>query len=426
MEVFSMKKLIVLLLCLASIMPIFAAGSKEEAQPATSNTTELKFWVRTNDSFIDEQVATFMAQNPEIKVTVEAVGSGYGDLRKKFSLGMQGGELPDLSIAGWSGIGSLYDAEAIVDIATIPGNEALMSDIVESFSGRCRYNGAIVAVPYQSSAPVVYYNKAILDKAGVEVPRTFAELTEAAKKCVEKDSSGNTVVYGFNTPTDTNWYIIPAVYNFGGTFFDEKGDIIVDTDAAYEVYKWWDSLVKDGIMPPNQHKTAQEDFANGMLAFYMTSCASYTELKTAAQAHGFEIGIMKFPSYKNSIVNLGGNGLIVFTKDAKKQAACAKLIAFLLDSAQLKTVVDKGFLPVTNSMLNSEYLKNLVASDPNMQVIYDQVSDIGIFIQHPAYSKTTSELAAIASEIESYPDSDIKSLLKASQAVIDEYMLDYK
>jgi len=411
------------------VMSLFAAGSQEtvaKTETKAAGPVELKFWVRTNDSFIDAQVAKFMAENPDIKVTVEAVGAGYGDLRKKFTLGIQGGELPDMAIAGWSGIGTLYDAGAIVDIATIPGNEALMSDIVGSFSGRCRYNGAVVAVPYQCSAPVVYYNKTLLQKAGVAVPSTFAELTEAAAKCVQKDKNGNTTVYGLNTAADTNWYIIPAIYNFGGTFFDDKGNININTEAALEVYKWWDDVVKRGIMPANQHKTAEEDFANGTLAFYFTSCASYGEIKPAAKAHGFEAGIMKFPSYKNHIINLGGNGLIVFTKDATKQAACAKLMAFLLNAPQLRAVVDKGFLPVTNSMLNSDYVKQLIADDANMKVIYDQVADIGIFIQHPAYAKTTTELATIASKIESYPDSDIKSLLKASQDVINDYMADYK
>lgn len=424
-----MKKVITVLLCMTIVMSLFAAGSPEVmAKPEVKATgpVNLKFWVRTNDSFVEAQVAQFMTENPDINVTVEAVGSGYGDLRKKFSLGIQGGELPDMSIAGWSGIGTLYDAGAIVDIATIPGNEALMSDMVESFSGRCRYNGAIVAVPYQCSAPVVYYNKTLLKEAGVQVPRTFAELTEAAAKCVKKDKDGNTSVYGLNTASDTNWYIIPAVYNFGGSFFDSEGNIDINTEAALEVYRWWDDVVKRGIMPANQHKTSEEDFINGRLAFYFTSCASYGEIKAAVQSHGFEVGIMKFPSYKNSIINLGGNGIIVFTKDKAKQTACAKLIAFLLDAPQLKAVVDKGFLPVTNSMLNSDYVKELIAGDDNMKVIYEQVSDIGIFIQHPAYSKTTSELAAIASKIESYPDSDINALLETSQKEIDDYMADYK
>lgn len=421
-----MKKLFVLLLCLLTLSSVMATGAKEQAVEEENGPIELLFWIRTSDSFVNDQAAKYMELNPNVKIEVEAVGAGYADLRKKFNLGIQSGELPDISVAGWSGIGTLYDAGAIVDIAKINGNEALMSDIVESFTKRCRYEGAIVAVPYQCSAPVLFYNKTLLNETGLEVPQTFEELKQVAAACVKKDASGNTTIYGFNTPSDTNWYIIPAIYNFGGSYFNEKGDLVLNSEATAEVFKWWQSMVVEGIMPPNQHKSAADDFANGRVAFIFSSCGSYANLKETMEANGYEIGIAKFPGYKDRIVNLGGNGIIMFTKDAKKQAAAADFINFLLQPEQLQVVVDKGYLPVTNSMLNSSYVKELIATDDNIKTVYDQVDDIGIFIQHAAYSTSTTELANIASAVETYgKDADIKSLLEASQNTIDEFMADY-
>ena len=421
-----MKKILMLLVCLTVMFSVMAAGA-QEAEVASNEPVELLFWVRTGDSFVTDQAAKYMELHPEVKIVVEAVGSGYGDLRKKFTLGIQSGDLPDISIAGWSGMGTLYDAGAIVDISTIPGNEELMSDLVSSFSSRCKYKGAMIAVPYQCSSPVLYYNKTLLEEAGATVPTTFAELKEAAAKCVKKDANGTTTVYGFNTPSDTNWYLIPSIYNFGGDYFDANGDIDLDTEAAYEVFSWWQEMVVDGIMPANQHKTAEEDFANGSVAFIFDSCGAYANLKKNMEANGYEVGVAKFPSYKNQVVNLGGNGIIMFTKDEKKQAAAAEFIAYLLQPEQLQTVVDKGYLPVTNSALESDYVKNLIAEDENVKVVYDQVEDIGIFIQHAAYSTSTSELAKIASAIETYgKDANIKELLTASQKVIDDYMAEYK
>lgn len=413
-----MKKLLAVLLCLSMLLPLTAL--------AESESVELTFWIRTGDAFLEDQVAAYMAANPQVKITLEPVGSSYGDLRTKFSLGIQSGELPDISIAGWSGIGTLYDAGAIVDIASLEGSGEVMSDVIETFAQRCLYKDATIAIPYQVSSPVMYYNKTMLDAAGIAVPNTFDELKEAAAACVQKNDAGETTVYGFTTASDINWYICPMIYNFGGSFFDEEGNVTLTTDAHLKLYTWWADMVKIGALAPNQHATAQEDFCNGAVAFMFHSCASYRTIKEAV-GDAFELGVAYFPGQESQQVNMGGNGIIMFTRDEARQQAALDLIAYLLQPEQLSHVVENsGYLPISRSLLNSDLIAQRIAGDANLGVIYDQVNRMSVFIQHAAYSTATAELTGIASEIEAYPDADIMALLEESQAVIDEYMADYE
>ncbi|MEG0270826.1 MAG: extracellular solute-binding protein [Clostridia bacterium] len=411
-----MKKLLAAVLCLCLMLPLAALAADEPI--------ELNFWIRTSDAFLEEYVGQYMQEHPNVKVNVSQVGSGYGELRTKFNLGITSGELPDLSIAGFSGMGVLYDADAIVDVSKADQAGAL-SDIVETFASRCRYKDAVIAVPYQVSCPVMYYNKTLLEKLGATVPQTFTELMATAQKAVEKDASGTTKVYGFNTAADINWYVCAMIYNFGGSFFDENGNIKIDTDTTKALYTWWADMVQKGIMPANQHETAQDDFSNGTLLCYFDSCAAYAQIQKNT-GDKFDVGVAFFPGEESQSVNLGGNGIVVFTHDEKKQKAALELISYLLAPERMEVIVDKGFLPVTNAMLNSEYTAGKIAADENMRFIYDQVQNISIFIQHPAYAKTTGELTAIASEIEADSSADIMALLEESQAVIDEFMSSYQ
>ena len=412
-----MKKTLVLFLCLCMLIPTMSF--------ATDEAVELTFWIRTSDAFVEDQIAAYMVDHPNVKINVEAVGAGYGDLRTKFSLGLQGEDLPDMSIAGWSGIGTLYDAGAIVDIQTIPGWEGIACDLVDVFSQRCLYKDAVVAIPYQVSAPVMFYNKTMLETKNLTVPTTFTELMETAEKCVEKDETGSTTVYGFNTADDINWYLIPMIYCFGGSFNDEEDNCQLNTEATQKVYAWWAEMVNKGILPANQHDTSKEDFANGYTAFYFTSCASYADL-AATVGDNFEMGVALFPQQDTQQVNLGGNGIIIFTKDEAKQKAILDLAAYLIQPQQLQAVVDKGYLPVSKSTLASDYVADKVANDANIQVIYDQVNYITVFIQHPAYSKATSLMKTLASDIEADPGADIQALIAEMQQEIDEYMEDYQ
>lgn len=410
-----MKKLFALLLCLCLMLPLAAMGEAE--------TVELRFWIRTGDSFVKDYVDQYMQENPNVKVTVEEAGSGYGDLRTKFNLGLTSGELPDLSIAGFSGMGTLYDAGAIIDVSKADAAGTL-ADIVETFSTRCLYKDAVIAVPYQVSCPVMYYNKDLLAKTGDAVPETFTQLMATAEKAVEKDGNGNTTVYGFNTASDINWYLCAMIYEFGGSFFDEEGNVKLNTETTQNMFAWWAEMAQKGILPANQHQTAEDDFCNGSTLFYCTSCASYGTIKEAV-GDKFELGVAYFPGEVSQQVNQGGNGILVFTKDEKKQQVALDLIKYLLEPERMEVVVDKGFLPVTNAVLNGDYVAQKAQEDPNYGVLYSQVNNISVFIQHPAYSTATGELKNIASELEAYPDSDIMELLNESQQVIDEFMENY-
>ncbi len=85
----------------------------------------------------------------------------------------------------------------------------------------------------------LFYNKRLLKQAGVEVPKTFAELTAAAKQI--KDKTGATALY---LRGDDPYWFLPYLYGEGGDLVDARDKVVtIDDDAGVKAFKAVKDLV---------------------------------------------------------------------------------------------------------------------------------------------------------------------------------------
>ena len=412
-----MKKVLSMVMALCLMLAACGAALAEE-------TVTLDFWVRTSDDFTEE-IAAFEAANPRVKINQVQVGENYDDLVAKYNAAIAANNLPQVGIVGQRhGIPQFYDAGKLIPIENYMSAEE-QADVIEGFWTRYTYQGVRLAVPYQSSMPMMYYNATMLEELGLTVPKTFSELEETAKKAVKDvNGDGTTDVFGLNFAADTPWYIQPLVWNFGGTIIDAEGNVNVDTPEMLEVLTRLGGLVRDGVMPANQHATGQTDFTNGSVLFYFTSCASKSNIEKAV-GENFEYNMAFFPAEKTLNVCVGGNGLAIFASDEARQEASWKFIQYLISpEAMAKSSLTRGYMPFTKAQFASELIQQRL-EDPIWKTVLDQVEYIQGQNIHPADSTIWNELMALLSEVEANPDMDIAAALKDLQAEVDEFMMLY-
>lgn len=148
------------LLVLSLWLPVLAEGEQKE----------LIFWTRINDTF-EEEIAAFETLHPDVKVTRVGVGSSYDDLVTKYIAAAVSGELPHVGLLSQRyGIPQIYDAGVLVPIEKFMSEEE-QNDIMAAYWERYTYNGERVAVPFQSSMPVLYVNKALRRRRASRRPR---------------------------------------------------------------------------------------------------------------------------------------------------------------------------------------------------------------------------------------------------------------
>lgn len=135
----------------------------------------------------------FEKKNPNIKVQLQSQGGNLGDLQSKLVSSLQSPKnLPTITQAypGW-----LYSAaqnKMLVNLTPYVNNKEIgwgsysNSKIKSALWDGAKINGTQYGVPFNKSVEVLFYNKTILDKYGVKVPKTMAELRRLAKKFMKR------------------------------------------------------------------------------------------------------------------------------------------------------------------------------------------------------------------------------------------------
>ena len=220
--------------------------------------------------------------------------------------------------------------------------------------------GEMLSMPFNSSTPVLYYNKNAFEKAGLDPetpPATWDELVAAAKA---------TQAAGYPCGFTSAWQSWVQIENFSawhnlpiGT--KENGFAGFDTELTFNQTAVVDHIAnmsewqKTKIFDYGGRKSeSAPKFYSQECAMYMNSSAAYAGVKT--NATDFEFGIGKLPYYdtiegapQNSII--GGATLWVLQghEDEEYKAVAAFFSYLSQPEVQADWHQSTGYLPITTA-----------------------------------------------------------------------------
>jgi len=125
-----------------------------------------------------------------------------------------------------------------------------VNDIFKGMLEYGMFEGRIAAVPYGISSQVMYYNKDITDKAGLDLeknpPATWAQFYQVAKTAMEKGNVNNSSdFYGFDT-SDGVWLFKTMLGQNGNDVVRKVNDRVQPAfheASGVEVGTFWKSMV---------------------------------------------------------------------------------------------------------------------------------------------------------------------------------------
>ncbi|MSP75964.1 MAG: sn-glycerol-3-phosphate ABC transporter substrate-binding protein UgpB [Rhodospirillaceae bacterium] len=219
-------------------------------------------------------------------------------------------------------------------------------------------DGKLLSMPFNSSTPVLYWNKELLAKAGLDpekAPKTWPELGEMAKKAVAAGAK-----CGF-TPQWQTWTMIEnygAWHNlpyatkdngFGGIDIELKFNDAPRVKFIQMLADW--SKDKTFVYGGREGKSTAL-FTAGDCAFHIASSATASAIDKALGAGKFGMAMMPYspdvaPKPQNSII--GGATLWVLQgKPAPEYKGVAKFLNYLASTpVQAKWHQETGYVPVT-------------------------------------------------------------------------------
>lgn len=129
----------------------------------------------------------FEEEHPDIKVNVEWIPGDYNT--KLYTALLSGSSTPDVFETGVNFDENMIEQGYLAlldDLFT----EEIKEDFVEVALNQGTINGSVYAIKELIDTGAIYYNKKMLDEAGLEVPKTFEELLVAAEKLTKNGVKG--------------------------------------------------------------------------------------------------------------------------------------------------------------------------------------------------------------------------------------------
>ncbi len=420
-----MKKVTVIVLVLIVVMALgFAQGAKEA--PTRPEVVKLQVWYAIGGASGEQFLAlakAFDDARPDIELELTYSGN-YADTATKVSAAMISGNAPDAAIMA---AGQLYTGER--------GNfsmETFVQDPVfkvdDIFKGMLEYGmfeGRIAAVPYGISSQVLYYNKDITDKAGLDLekipPASWAEFFQVAKTAMEKGNINNSSdFYGFDT-SDGVWLFKSMLGQNDNEVVRKSGGKVVPVfheASGVEVANFWKSLIDAQVMPASQHNIAEKKFLAGNLAFIAASSNRVSRWKGNTS---FNLGAIMMPGFKNRSIALGGNVGVILTEEKFKSEASWELLKYLLEEKnQTIFALSTGYLPVRKSALDNPVVKEAFIANPLYRIAFDQLENAWAYLHFGEMGTMDAFFWYALDELEKNVLSPQAALEKAAASLVKE------
>ena len=357
-----MKKFFALLLALTMVLSLVACGGSNDAAESTDDAATEETAEKVTIDVIAAQYGTqtadwwkgfeadFEAAYGDIDLVVDVVS--WNDIYTVVNTRVANGEAPDILnidvFADYQADGLLLTAEDYISAETY-------AKFYPSFLDQSVVDGVVWAVPDLASARAMYYNKDILEAAGVEVPTTWDELTAACEAIKAHDPE--IYPWGVDVPTDEGQACFSYyIWNNGGNFTDAEGNWTLNSPENVEAIEYIIGLVNAGLTnsdPATETRYDNQDmFGAGKVAMMIGP----NSIPTYCEAGGYTVnyGIASIPT--NNADGSVSQGVMArfmtFDNDYSEAelAAITTFYDFFYEDARYSDwVIMEGFLPATSA-----------------------------------------------------------------------------
>ena len=384
-------------------------------------------------TIIDKAIAKFEHAHPGVTVHYYS-GIRKDDYSEWFSRKLLAGEEPDIFMVlgtdfnQFASMGVMKNLETFIEEDTDFEPEKYFTSAFVSG----QYESVQYALPYETVPTLMFVNKTLLTKEGIDMPEenwTWEDFYEICKK-VTRDTDGDGVPDQFGS---YNYDWMDALCSNGGGVFNKKGTEAALTDSrVVEAVKYVRSIndLYGG------EKLTQEDFNGGRVAFMPLTFAEYRTYKT------YPYKIRKYANFQWDCVTMpageqGGNisqvdsllmGISANTKEEKLAWEFLKLLTYDEES-QMNIFYDSQGASVLKTVTESQQMEQVVQEDMEEGDTVINGKLLGRVIEEghvePQFKKYEQAMSLTDSEINKIleEDKDVDSNLKILQRTINEYLI---
>ncbi len=351
--------------------------------------TEIQWWHAmggANGERVDKIAADFNASQSEYKVVPSYKGN-YTETMTAAIAAFRAGEQPDIVQVFEVGTATMMAAKgAVYPITQLMADAGMEFDQSKYLPAVVSYyqtpEGDLLSMPFNSSTPVLWYNKDAFAKAGIEhPPTTWDEVNAAAEKLL---ASGMTCGYSFGWQSwvmlenYSAWHNLPFGTKENG-FAGLDTRFVFNNDAVVNRLQSIADSQEAGIFKYGGRRgDSLSLFTSGECGMWMNSSAYYGSIKKQAE---FDFGQTMLPldtdvakAPQNSII--GGATLWVLRgKPAENYKGVAAFMKYLSSpEVQAWWHQETGYVPITTAAYELSREQGFYEANPGTDTAIKELS----------------------------------------------------
>jgi sn-glycerol 3-phosphate transport system substrate-binding protein len=361
-----------------------APAQATEPAAAGQEPVNVTFWHAMSGSreeVVNGIAERFNASQDTYKVTPEYTGS-YAETLTKALAAYRSGEAPNVVQVYEVGTQTMLDSGAIVPVYTLNKGEVDWGDIVQPILKYYSIEGNLYCMPFNSSTAMLYYNKDMLEKAGINLdqpPTTWAEVEQYSKKVMDAGLAEGGFSMGWPA------WILEQMFAYHNQLYanNDNGrsglatEIYLNSDFGVKVLSEWQRMADEGVLVyGGREYSANDPFLAGQFPFLFQSTSSLGGILKKAE---FKVGTAFLPRFEgdypqgNSVV--GGGCLWVMNQSTPEQQAGAWEFFKFLNSVDETINWHKGtgYFPATNTAYEQLKAEGWFEEEPNHATAFNQI-----------------------------------------------------
>ncbi|MEM0922291.1 MAG: sn-glycerol-3-phosphate ABC transporter substrate-binding protein UgpB [Pseudomonadota bacterium] len=358
---------------------------------AHSAPVEVNFWHAMGGALgetVDKMAADFNSSQESYQINTIYKGN-YTETMTSAIAAFRAGEQPHIvqvfevgtaTMMAAEDKGAVYPVYQLMEEADVAFDQSAYLPAVISYY--TDIEGNLLSLPFNSSTPVLWYNKTLFDQADVAVPGTWDEV-EAAAKALKTAGVEAPLSFGWQSWTQIEnfsaWHNLPIGTQENG-FAGTDTEFTFNNPAVVNHIQRIADMGKEGLFKYGGRRgDSRAMFVNGEAAMWINSSAYYGGFKK--DITGFEFGQTMLPTDKavadapqNSII--GGATLWVLTgHEAAEYKGVAEFFKFLSDAEQQAAWhQNTGYVPITSAAYTLSQSQGFYETDPMTDTAIKQLS----------------------------------------------------
>jgi sn-glycerol 3-phosphate transport system substrate-binding protein len=271
-----------------------------------------------------------------------------------------------------------------------------LDDFVPRATAYYTLRGALQGMPFNLSNPVLYYNRAAFEAAGLDPddpPESLEELRSASESLVESGVVKYGLALDHSIDGGGGWFLEQWLAKAGELYSNNENgraapstNVLFAGTAGVELLTFLQEMVIDGLavdvgpntsLPDNLLKLVDKEPA----AMTIHTTAALGSVLSILDAGGYPvtsadvgIGPMPGPTVNPGVLVGGASLWLPIGKADVETAAAWDYVKFLVaPEQQSQWAADTGYVPVRESATELAPIKDVYTADPRFKVGYDQL-----------------------------------------------------